>query len=147
MESALGAAGLDARLLELELTESHLMQDLEGKSGLLNRLGDLGVGIAIDDFGTGYSSLSYLRRFPIDVLKIDRSFVAGLGRDDEDSAIVAAIVQMARTLGLTVVAEGVERPEQLERLRELDCDRAQGRLIAEPMPADEVVRMMESAAA
>ena len=81
------------------------------------------------------------------MLKIDRSFVAGLGRDDEDSAIVAAIVQMARTLGLTVVAEGVERPEQLERLRELGCDRAQGRLIAEPMPAEDVERLMESATA
>ena len=100
----------------------------------------------LDDFGTGYSSLAYLKRFPLDVLKIDRSFVAGLGRDEDDAAIVAAIVQMARTLGLTVVAEGVERPEQLERLRELGCDRAQGRLIAEPMPAGEIERLMASAA-
>jgi Amt family ammonium transporter len=107
----------------------------------------MGVKIAIDDFGTGHSSLSLMKRLPLDVLKIDRSFVAGLGRDDEDSAIVAAIVQMARTLGLTVVAEGVERPEQLERLRELDCDRAQGRLIAEPMPAEAVERLMGSTAA
>ena len=81
------------------------------------------------------------------MLKIDRSFVAGLGRDDEDSAIVAAIVQMAQTLGLTVIAEGVERQEQLERLRELGCDRAQGRLIAEPMPAEQVERLLAHATA
>jgi EAL domain-containing protein (putative c-di-GMP-specific phosphodiesterase class I) len=113
---------------------------------VLASLREYGLRLMLDDFGTGYSSLAYLRRFPLDVLKIDRSFVAGLGRDDEDSAIVAAIVQMARTLGLTVVAEGVERPEQLERLRELECELAQGRLIAEPMPAAELERLMLSAA-
>ena len=138
--------GLAPGSLALEITESVLMEEAHAPVTVLASLREYGLRLMLDDFGTGYSSLSYLRRFPLDVLKIDRSFVAGLGRDDEDSAIVAAIVQMARTLGLTVVAEGVEREEQLERLRELDCDRAQGRLIAEPMPAAEVERLMGSAA-
>ena len=112
------------------------MEEAHAPVTVLASLREYGLRLMLDDFGTGYSSLSYLKRFPLDVLKIDRSFIAGLGRDEEDSAIVAAIVQMAQTLGLTVIAEGVERPEQLDRLRELDCDRAQGRLIAEPMPAE-----------
>ena len=116
------------------------MEEAHAPVTVLASLREYGLRLMLDDFGTGYSSLAYLKRFPLDVLKIDRSFVAGLGRDEEDSAIVAAIVQMARTLGLTVVAEGVERPEQLERLRELGCDRVQGRLIAEPMPAADVER-------
>jgi diguanylate cyclase (GGDEF)-like protein/PAS domain S-box-containing protein len=139
--------GLAPGSLALEITESVLMEEAHAPVTVLASLREYGLRLMLDDFGTGYSSLAYLKRFPLDVLKIDRSFIAGLGRDEEDSAIVAAIVQMARTLGLTVVAEGVERPEQLERLRELDCDRAQGRLIAEPMPAAEVERLMESATA
>jgi EAL domain-containing protein (putative c-di-GMP-specific phosphodiesterase class I) len=138
--------GLAPGSLALEITESVLMEEAHAPVTVLASLREYGLRLMLDDFGTGYSSLSYLRRFPLDVLKIDRSFVAGLGRDDEDLAIVAAIVQMARTLGLTVVAEGVERPEQLERLRELDCELAQGRLIAEPMPAADVERLMLSAA-
>jgi diguanylate cyclase (GGDEF)-like protein/PAS domain S-box-containing protein len=139
--------GLAPGSLALEITETVLMEEAHAPMTVLASLREYGLRLMLDDFGTGYSSLAYLKRFPLDVLKIDRSFIAGLGRDEEDSAIVAAIVQMARTLGLTVVAEGVERPEQLERLRELDCDRAQGRLIAEPMPAAEVERLMESATA
>jgi diguanylate cyclase (GGDEF)-like protein/PAS domain S-box-containing protein len=139
--------GLAPGSLALEITESVLMEEAHAPVTVLASLREYGLRLMLDDFGTGYSSLSYLKRFPLDVLKIDRSFIAGLGRDEEDSAIVAAIVQMARTLGLTVVAEGVERPEQLERLRELDCDRAQGRLIAEPMPAEAVERLMGSTAA
>jgi diguanylate cyclase (GGDEF)-like protein/PAS domain S-box-containing protein len=139
--------GLAPGSLALEITETVLMEEAHAPMTVLASLREYGLRLMLDDFGTGYSSLAYLKRFPLDVLKIDRSFIAGLGRDDEDSAIVAAIVQMARTLGLTVVAEGVERPEQLERLRELDCDRAQGRLIAEPMPAAEVERLMGSATA
>ena len=142
----MGRHGLAPGSLALEITESVLMEEAHAPVTVLASLREYGLRLMLDDFGTGYSSLSYLRRFPLDVLKIDRSFIAGLGRDDEDSAIVAAIVQMARTLGLTVVAEGVERPEQLERLRELNCDRAQGRLIAEPMPAAQVERLMGSAA-
>jgi diguanylate cyclase (GGDEF)-like protein/PAS domain S-box-containing protein len=144
---AMSRHGLAPGSLALEITETVLMEEAHAPVTVLASLREYGLRLMLDDFGTGYSSLAYLKRFPLDVLKIDRSFVAGLGRDEEDSAIVAAIVQMARTLGLTVVAEGVERPEQLERLRELDCDRAQGRLIAEPMPAAEVERLMGSATA
>jgi diguanylate cyclase (GGDEF)-like protein/PAS domain S-box-containing protein len=144
---AMGRHGLAPGSLALEITESVLMEEAHAPVTVLASLREYGLRLMLDDFGTGYSSLAYLKRFPLDVLKIDRSFVAGLGRDEEDSAIVAAIVQMARTLGLTVVAEGVERPEQLERLRELDCDRVQGRLIAEPMPAADVERLMGSATA
>ena len=136
--------GLAPGSLALEITESVLLEEAHAPVTVLASLRDYGLRLMLDDFGTGYSSLSYLRRFPLDVLKIDRSFIAGLDRDEHDAAIVAAIVQMARTLGLTVVAEGVERPEQLERLRELGCDRAQGRLIAEPMPADAIERLMAS---
>jgi diguanylate cyclase (GGDEF)-like protein/PAS domain S-box-containing protein len=143
----MGRHGLAPGSLALEITESVLMEEAHAPVTVLASLREYGLRLMLDDFGTGYSSLAYLKRFPLDVLKIDRSFIAGLGRDEEDSAIVAAIVQMARTLGLTVVAEGVERPEQLERLRELDCDRVQGRLIAEPMPADDVARLMSSATA
>ena len=134
----MGRHGLAPGSLALEITESVLMEEAHAPVTVLASLREYGLRLMLDDFGTGYSSLAYLKRFPLDVLKIDRSFVAGLGRDEEDSAIVAAIVQMAQTLGLTVIAEGVERPEQLERLRELGCDRAQGRLIAEPMPAARV---------
>jgi len=123
------------------------MEEAHAPVTVLASLREYGLRLLLDDFGTGYSSLAYLKRFPLDVLKIDRSFIAGLGRDEEDSAIVAAIVRMARTLGLAVVAEGVERPEQLEQLRELGCERAQGRLIAEPMPAVELERLMAAAAA
>jgi diguanylate cyclase (GGDEF)-like protein/PAS domain S-box-containing protein len=144
---AMSRHGLAPGSLALEITESVLMEEAHAPVTVLASLREYGLRLMLDDFGTGYSSLAYLKRFPLDVLKIDRSFVAGLGRDEEDSAIVAAIVQMARTLGLTVVAEGVERPEQLERLRELDCDRVQGRLIAEPMPAADVERLMDSATA
>jgi diguanylate cyclase (GGDEF)-like protein len=139
--------GLAPGSLALEITESVLLEEAHAPVTVLASLREYGLRLMLDDFGTGYSSLAYLRRFPLDVLKIDRSFVAGLDRDEHDAAIVAAIVQMARTLGLTVVAEGVERPEQLERLRELGCDRAQGRLLAEPMPADAIERLMASAPA
>ena len=143
----MGRHGLAPGSLALEITESVLMEEAHAPVTVLASLREYGLRLMLDDFGTGYSSLSYLKRFPLDVLKIDRSFVAGLGRDEEDSAIVAAIVQMAQTLGLMVIAEGVERPEQLERLRELGCDRAQGRLIAGPMPAERVDRLMASATA
>jgi diguanylate cyclase (GGDEF)-like protein/PAS domain S-box-containing protein len=136
--------GLAPGSLALEITESVLLEEAHAPVTVLASLREYGLRLMLDDFGTGYSSLSYLRRFPLDVLKIDRSFVAGLDRDEHDAAIVAAIVQMARTLGLTVVAEGVERPEQLERLRELGCDRAQGRLIAGPMPAAAIEALMAS---
>jgi EAL domain-containing protein (putative c-di-GMP-specific phosphodiesterase class I) len=107
---------------------------------------DYGLRLMLDDFGTGYSSLGYLKRFPLDVVKVDRSFIAGLGHDEEDSAIVAAVISMAHTLGLSVVAEGVERAEQIEQLRRLRCDRVQGRLLARPLPAPELEALMAAGA-
>ena len=104
---------------------------------------DAGIKLALDDFGTGYSSLSYLRRFPVDVLKVDQSFVAGLGPDPEDSTIVAAIVNLANTLDLEAIAEGVETLDQLERLRALGCTLAQGYYFAEPVDADAIGPMIE----
>jgi predicted signal transduction protein with EAL and GGDEF domain len=118
--------------VELEITESVLMDDVEMSEDTLGQLKRLGVKLAVDDFGTGYSSLSYLRRFPVDVLKVDRSFVDGLGHDPSDSAIVTAIVTLAHTLGLSAIAEGVETTDQLDELRRLRCDMAQGFLIARP---------------
>jgi EAL domain-containing protein (putative c-di-GMP-specific phosphodiesterase class I) len=98
----------------------------------------MGVGISIDDFGTGYSSLAYLKRLPADALKIDKSFVAGLGEDIEDTAIVGMVIDLAHTLGMEVVAEGVETEAQAELLREMGCDMAQGYYFSKPMPPEEV---------
>jgi EAL domain-containing protein (putative c-di-GMP-specific phosphodiesterase class I) len=114
------------------------MEDAATVIEAVRRLKQVGVLLAIDDFGTGYSSLSYLRRFPVDVLKVDQSFIDGLGPDPEDSAIVAAIVNLAGTLELEAVAEGVETVEQLAKLRELDCSAAQGYLFARPVPPAEL---------
>jgi EAL domain-containing protein (putative c-di-GMP-specific phosphodiesterase class I) len=105
----------------------------------------LGVHLSIDDFGTGYSSLSYLKRFPFDGVKVDRGFVDGLGTDPHDSALVAAIVAMASALDLEVTAEGVETPDQLANLRNLQCRRAQGYYLARPMPAAEMTRLVSEA--
>jgi len=126
--------GVSATRVILEITESVLMEDVEGSRRELERLKALGVHIAVDDFGTGYSSFAYLRRFPVDVLKVDRSFVDGLGTDAEDSAIVEAVVSLAHTLGMQAIAEGVETAEQLDELRRLGCDHAQGFLLGRPMP-------------
>ncbi|HET9051669.1 MAG TPA: EAL domain-containing protein, partial [Candidatus Dormibacteraeota bacterium] len=124
--------GIDPAHLCLELTESTVMADVDAAVEVLRRLKDLGVKISIDDFGTGYSSLAYLKRLPLDELKIDRSFVEGLAADADSIAIVAAIVATAHALDLTVVAEGVETLEQIDRLRELGCDEVQGFHIAKP---------------
>ncbi len=138
VERALGASGADPERLTLEITESALMDDARGTLGVLHALKDLGVSLAIDDFGTGYSSLAYLRRFPLDVLKIDKSFVAGLG-DPGGSAIVGAVVGLAHALGLVVIAEGVETERQAEELSRLGCDFAQGYLFSKPLAATELV--------
>ncbi len=119
------------------MTESVLMDDAPTTITVLEALQDLGVRLSIDDFGTGYSSLAYLRRFPVDVLKIDRTFVGGLGKDLEDSAIVAAVVNLADTLGFTTIAEGVETELQRDCLVGLGCSRAQGYLFARPVAAAE----------
>ncbi|HLL10903.1 MAG TPA: EAL domain-containing protein, partial [Rubrivivax sp.] len=127
--------GMNPDYLELELTESMVMRDVEHAVSQLNELKSLGVRLCVDDFGTGYSSLAYLKRFPIDVLKIDKSFVRDVATDGESAAIVTAIITLARALNMQTVAEGVELPEQLEQLREDRCDRMQGYLASRPLPA------------
>jgi len=128
--------GLPAKQLELEITESTLMQQIDVALATLNKLNGLGVGIAIDDFGTGYSSLAYLKRLPVDKLKIDQSFIAGIPEDKDGNAIVAAILGLAHTLEMTVVAEGVETEAQMEFLQRYGCDFIQGFLVGKPMDAD-----------
>jgi len=144
--AALEESGLDAALLELELTESILISNSEGVLATARRLTQLGVKLSIDDFGTGYSSLSYLKRFQVDKLKIDQSFVRDLGSDPEDAAIVRAIIQMAHSLGLKTIAEGVENDSILALLREFGCDEAQGYHFARPMPAEELATWRHHAA-
>jgi diguanylate cyclase (GGDEF)-like protein len=134
----LDATGVDAGHLWLEVTESVLMEDAAFISTALADLRAFGVHFAIDDFGTGYSSLAYLKRFPVEALKIDKSFVDGLGRDPESDAIVAAILGLAQSLHLRTIAEGVETPDQLARLRELGCELIQGYLLSKPMPGHRV---------
>ncbi len=138
----LETAGLAPERLCLEITESVLMEDAPAVIEALRRLKDIGIKLAIDDFGTGYSSLSYLRRFPVDVLKVDQTFIDGLGPDPEDSAIVAAIVNLAETLELEAIAEGVETTEQLELLRALGCAGAQGFLLAVPAAPEEITPLL-----
>jgi EAL domain-containing protein (putative c-di-GMP-specific phosphodiesterase class I) len=135
IRSIVDAAGIEPSLIELEITESQLMHDPEHASKVLRALGKAGLRVAIDDFGTGYSSLAYLTRFPLASLKIDRSFVSHALTDKADATIVRSIVEMAHTLGFTVVAEGVESGPQAEFLRDLGCEQAQGFLFARPMPA------------
>ncbi|OHC71512.1 MAG: hypothetical protein A3H93_20435 [Rhodocyclales bacterium RIFCSPLOWO2_02_FULL_63_24] len=137
--AALEESGIDPSLLELELTESILITDTETVLNTVRRLKQLGVKLSIDDFGTGYSSLSYLKRFQVNTLKIDQSFVRDLATDQEDAAIVGAIIQMAHSLGLTTIAEGVETQPILDQLRAFGCDQAQGYFYARPMPADDVL--------
>jgi EAL domain-containing protein (putative c-di-GMP-specific phosphodiesterase class I) len=131
---------IDAGRLCLEVTESVLMEDAATSIQALGELKALGVELAIDDFGTGYSSLAYLQRFPIDTLKIDRSFVDGLGPERGDTTIVSLILGLAETLGLDCIAEGVETAEQLARLQSLGCDAAQGYFFARPQPVRDVGR-------
>jgi predicted signal transduction protein with EAL and GGDEF domain len=133
--AVLAESALDPQRLSLEITESVLVDDTESALETLRELKSLGVRLVLDDFGTGYSSLAYVRRFPIDVLKIDRSFVGGLGLNSEDSAIVAAVISMSAALGVGTVAEGVETEDQADRLRALGCDHAQGYLYGRPLDA------------
>jgi diguanylate cyclase (GGDEF)-like protein len=145
--SALGQSGVDRAQLYLEVTESAIMHDASAAWAILRRAKSLGVGIALDDFGTGYSSLSYIRRFSADMIKIDRSFVMGLGDHPEDAAIVAAVIGMAKALGMTTVAEGVETAAQLLVLQELGCDLAQGYLFSAARPAEAIDRLLRAAPA
>jgi diguanylate cyclase (GGDEF)-like protein len=135
IRSLVGAARIDPALIELEITESQLMEDPEHAIRAMRSLREAGIRIAIDDFGTGYSSLAYLTRFPVKALKIDRSFVADVFSDHADAAIVRTIIEMAHQLGFTVVAEGVETDRQAAFLRQFGCEQAQGYLFAKPMAA------------
>jgi diguanylate cyclase (GGDEF)-like protein/PAS domain S-box-containing protein len=145
IEQILDSTGLAPHYLGLELTESVLMQDVEVHIAKLKQLKQLGLLISLDDFGTGYSSLSYLKRFPIDEIKIDRSFVDGLLVDENDTAIVRTILAMAQGLGLRVVAEGVETPHQRDFLTEHHCDEMQGYLFSKPVPPQSIATLLASA--
>ncbi|MCG3110934.1 MAG: EAL domain-containing protein [Candidatus Manganitrophus sp. SB1] len=134
--------GLGAEFLELELTESILMQKIEIITSVLSELEGMGIQISVDDFGTGYSSLSYLKRFPISNLKVDRSFVSDITTDPDDAAITSAIINMAHSLKLKVVAEGVETAEQLAFLRSLKCDGMQGYFFSRPLAAEEATKLL-----
>jgi EAL domain-containing protein (putative c-di-GMP-specific phosphodiesterase class I) len=147
VKAALAASGLPPERLCLEVTESVLLEDGDRSVAALQALRDIGVGVSLDDFGTGYCSLSYLRRLPIDSLKIDRSFVRGLGHEADDDSIVTSVIDLARSLGVAVVAEGVETEEQLDGLRSRGCDTMQGFLFAKPGPATAVAELMGTPAA
>ncbi|MCP1497726.1 diguanylate cyclase (GGDEF)-like protein [Pseudomonas migulae] len=144
IERTLEQTGLDPALLELEITEGVLMQNIDVTVTSLNRLKALGVRLAIDDFGTGYSSLSYLRRFPIDVLKIDQSFIRGLSNDSNDAALVSAIISLGRSLKLNIIAEGVETLEQLNFLRAHQCEEGQGYFFSKAVEPDTFVQYLWS---
>ncbi|MBL1177557.1 EAL domain-containing protein [Pantanalinema sp. GBBB05] len=135
---------LDPACLELEIAETTAMQDVNFTASLLQQLRTMGVHIAVDDFGTGYSALSYLKKFPLNTIKIDQSFIQDLTTDDRDSAIVAAVIALGRGLNLNVVAEGVETQEQLAVLRSLGCEEMQGYLFSQPMPASQATQFLQS---
>ena len=143
---ALRSSGLPASCLKLEITESVIMRDAEATIRTLWELKDLGLQLAVDDFGTGYSSLSYLKRLPLDVLKIDRSFVSGIGRSQEDTAIIQAIMAMAKSLNLKVTGEGIETAEQASLLGEWGCDHGQGYLFSKPLDGQAAGALLETVA-
>jgi EAL domain-containing protein (putative c-di-GMP-specific phosphodiesterase class I) len=142
IQSVLAETGMAPSLLELEVTESTIMHNAERAVSVLNAIKDLGVRLAIDDFGTGYSSLAHLKRFPIDTLKVDRSFIREVPADAEDKAIAEAIIAMGKTLSLTVVAEGVETPEQQAFLSERLCDEMQGYYFSTPVAAQDFAELV-----
>jgi len=144
---ALAAAELDPRFLEVELTETAVMSDAEESIRILEAISRMGVLVSIDDFGTGYSSMSYLRRFPIDKLKIDCCFVKEMTQRPEDASIVRAIISLAHSLHLKVIAEGVETPEQLALLAELKCDQYQGFHFSPALPAERFASLLRGEAA
>jgi len=138
IDEVLTSTGMPAHLLQLEITESMVMQNVDRAIKLLNAIQSRHVRLAIDDFGTGYSSMSLMKKFPIDTIKIDRSFVRDLETSSQDRAIAKAIISMGKALGLTVVAEGVETAEQDAFLRGQDCDELQGYLFSKPIPAEDI---------
>ncbi len=142
VSQALKESGLAARYLELEFTESAIMHNVRETVSIMNRFKAMGVHLSIDDFGTGYSSLAYLKQFPVDKLKIDQSFVSNITQDPSDAAIVQAIIALAKTLGMTTIAEGVETEAQLGYLRSVNCKDMQGYLYSRPLPADEFEELL-----
>jgi EAL domain-containing protein (putative c-di-GMP-specific phosphodiesterase class I) len=136
--------GFEPQLLELEITETVAMEDVDFTSRILNELMEMGIQIAIDDFGTGYSSLNYLKRFPIHTLKIDRSFVHDIITDSQDAAIVSAIIALAQTLNLKVIAEGVETEDQMAFLKCRQCFEMQGYLFGKPVPAKDFETLLRN---
>lgn len=143
--AVLAGTGTEPQQLTLEITESQLIQDSEMALVVLNSLKALGVTLALDDFGTGYSSLCYLKQFPVDIVKIDRGFVADVGRNSVSRAIVSSVVQLAHAIGMTVVAEGVEEVDQYHEVMALGCDSCQGYLFAKPCTADNIDMLLEKA--
>jgi predicted signal transduction protein with EAL and GGDEF domain len=141
---ALEVSGLESRRLVIEITESTLMRDPASTVERIAKLKTLGVSVAVDDFGTGYSSLAYLRRFPVDILKIDRSFIASMTSSERSSALIHTLVQLGKTLGLDTVAEGIEEPRQLEQLRAEQCDTGQGFLYARPLSPEDLGNFLRS---
>jgi EAL domain-containing protein (putative c-di-GMP-specific phosphodiesterase class I) len=133
---------LEPHFLELELTETFMMQDWKSTAETLRALKSLGVRIALDDFGTGYSSLSYMKRFPIDTLKIDQSFVRDMTTDSDDASIVSAVINMGRSLNMRVVAEGVQTRDQLDFLKDRQCPEGQGYYFGPPVPADQLTELL-----
>jgi EAL domain-containing protein (putative c-di-GMP-specific phosphodiesterase class I) len=145
VERAVREAALTPTSLRLEITESMMMRDVEATISTLWKLKNLGIQLAIDDFGTGYSSLAYLSRLPLDILKIDRSFVMGIDHDGEDNAIVQAIISMAKSLQLSVTGEGIETAEQAALLRAWDCDRGQGYFYSRPLDSAGLAQLLRAA--
>ncbi|HLX88857.1 MAG TPA: EAL domain-containing protein, partial [Acidimicrobiales bacterium] len=141
---ALDASGLSPDRLVVEITETALMRDADGAVARLQALKDLGVLVAIDDFGTGYSSLAYLRKFPVDALKIDRSFVNAVVDSPESATLVHTLVELGRNLGLQTLAEGIEDSMQLQRLRDHDCELGQGFLFSAPVAPDVLENMLNN---
>jgi EAL domain-containing protein (putative c-di-GMP-specific phosphodiesterase class I) len=137
-------AGVKPEALELEITESLIMHDVERSNRALSVLRGAGIHVSMDDFGTGYSSLSYLASLPVDKIKIDRSFIAGMTENALDRKVVSTIISLAHSFGFPVVAEGVETVEQAQALHDLNCDEAQGFLFSRPLPSDEVIAMFDA---
>ena len=145
VRNALAESGLDAKRLELEITETLIIDDYEGPRNVLRQLRDYGINIALDDFGTGYSSLTHLRQLLLNRIKIDKSFVAEMSRRSDCAAIVAAVIFLGKSLGLSITAEGVETHDQLAILRAAGCTDAQGYLFSPPRPATEILQIMSRA--
>ena len=144
IEGALSESGLDPAALTIEVTETTLMQNIEETAHRLTAIKALGVRIAIDDFGTGYSSLAHLQRFPVDALKIDRSFISGLKSNEEGATLIHSLVQLGKALSIETFAEGIEQQHELALLREEDCDSGQGFLIARPLDVAATEEFLQS---